>query len=175
MHPIDLGAALHHLGPQVQGRVRFPANFQVASGFPEKSLNELYNSADCYLTTHNGEGFGLTQVEAMAAGVPVVVPDNTVTPEIIGLDRGYVYPCQEEIFIDSSGYRKTGRIEDVLQKVVQCGLERGSPQQVDMLRRARKFAIELSWRNIWLQWNALLERVENMPVRKLGGKDGEVL
>ena len=177
MHPIDLGAALHHLGPQVQSRVRFPANFQVAAGFPEKSLNELYNTADCYLTTHAGEGWGLTIVEAMAAGIPVILPDNTVTPEQVGMDgdRGYVYPCKEEIYIDSSGYRKTGHIEDVLQKVAQCGLERGSTRQVDMLRRARKFAVDLSWKNIWLQWKSLLEAVENMPTRKLSGRDGETL
>jgi glycosyltransferase involved in cell wall biosynthesis len=177
MHPIDLGAALAHLGHATQTRVRFPANFQVANGFPERSLNELYNCADCYLSTHNGEGFGLTQIEAMAAGVPVVVPDNTVTPELIGLDgdRGYVYPCQEEIFIDASGYRKTGRIEDVLAKVVQCGLERGTSQQVDMLRRARKFAIDLSWRNIWLQWTMLLESVEAKPSKLANSGVSEAL
>ena len=165
MHPIDLGAALSHLGQDTQTRVRFPANFQVAAGFPEKTLNELYNTADCYLTTHNGEGFSLTQVEAMATGIPVIVPNNTVTPELIGLDgdRGYVYPCQEEIYIDSSGYRKTGRIEDVLAKVVQCGQERGTPKQIDMLRRARKFAVDLSWKNIWLQWVHLLETIESTP------------
>ena len=43
----------------------------------------FYHPSDVFLTTTSGEGFGLTIVEAMACGVPIICPDVPVLPEVV--------------------------------------------------------------------------------------------
>ncbi len=43
----------------------------------------FFHPADVFLTTTSGEGFGLTPVEAMACGLPVICPDTPVLPEVL--------------------------------------------------------------------------------------------
>lgn len=52
-------------------------------------LNEIYNLADVFLTTTMGEGWGLTPCEALLAGSPVLVPNNTAYIEIFDDDQKY--------------------------------------------------------------------------------------
>lgn len=49
-----------------------PATFY---GPSEEDLAEVYNCLDVVMSTSQGEGFGLTAIEAMACGVPCIVPD----------------------------------------------------------------------------------------------------
>lgn len=44
-------------------------------GAPEESLRQIYRAADVGLTTTLGEGWGLTTMEMMACGVPVIAGD----------------------------------------------------------------------------------------------------
>jgi glycosyltransferase involved in cell wall biosynthesis len=48
---------------------------------PDSEINNLYNAADIGVTTTEGEGFGLCQMEQMGVGIPQVVPD------ILGLNE----------------------------------------------------------------------------------------
>jgi len=66
-----------------------PQQFGAHSGFPIEFLNQIYNASDLYLTTTHGEGWGLSITEAMATKLPVVAPNNTSLPEILGDDRGW--------------------------------------------------------------------------------------
>lgn len=52
-------------------------------GFPDDKMFEPYNLFDVKLDTTSGEGFGITIIEAMACGVPVICTDYTTTKEII--------------------------------------------------------------------------------------------
>ena len=69
-----------------------PQQFGAHSGFPIEFLNAVYNVSDVYLTTTHGEGWGLSITEAMATKLPVIAPDNTSVPEILGDDRGWRIP-----------------------------------------------------------------------------------
>ena len=60
------------------------SGLDLANPWPRELLNEMYNAADCLISTAHGEGWGLTTTEAMAAGVPVVVPANTANLDILG-------------------------------------------------------------------------------------------
>lgn len=69
----DLRAlAQHH---RLIGRVVVTDTGDSGVGFCEELLRAVYCSFDVYLTTTQGEGWGLTTHEAMACGVPCVVPD----------------------------------------------------------------------------------------------------
>jgi glycosyltransferase involved in cell wall biosynthesis len=54
-----------------------------------EELAALYQTTDCLLFTSAYEGFGLPPLEAMAAGAPVAVFDNSSLPEVVG-DVGLV-------------------------------------------------------------------------------------
>ena len=40
-------------------------------------LRELMQRSDCFVFPSRGEGFGLTPLEAMATGMPIIIPDHT--------------------------------------------------------------------------------------------------
>ncbi len=60
------------------------SSLDLANAWSRETLNELYNAADCLVSTAYGEGWGLTTTEAMCAGIPVVVPAGTANLDILG-------------------------------------------------------------------------------------------
>jgi glycosyltransferase involved in cell wall biosynthesis len=50
----------------------------------DKEKVAFYHLADCYAAPSIYEGFGLTPLEAMACGTPVVAADASCTPEVVG-------------------------------------------------------------------------------------------
>jgi len=70
--------------------VVFPKNFGPNQGYPRQVLNLLYNCSDVVVSTTLGEGFGLAWMEAMGAKIPVIMPANTMLPEFITEDTGWL-------------------------------------------------------------------------------------
>lgn len=63
----------------------YPAITQGDRGTAQRELADRYRAADLYVSTSAVEGFGLPLVEAMASGLPVVVPaDNGNQMEVCG-------------------------------------------------------------------------------------------
>jgi len=161
----DLLLAARDLGFELDKDVVFPVNYGPGNGVSSEALNALYNVADVFLTTHLGEGWGLTISESMAAGTPVIVPNNTCMPQLVGAngDRGYMYECNDTIYIDNSGYRKKGLIPDIL-KVMVDSYEAGSKwdetsENGKIVRRARDWAVEHDWKNVVKKWIKLFDSV----------------
>jgi glycosyltransferase involved in cell wall biosynthesis len=48
-----------------------------------KKINDLFNAADLYLSPYLAEGFNLTSLEALSAGLPVMIPRTGSTKEYI--------------------------------------------------------------------------------------------
>lgn len=61
-------------------------------GVTEARLARSYGLFDCLLTTTQGEGFGLPMFEAMACGVPLIVPDWSALGELTK-DAAITVPC----------------------------------------------------------------------------------
>lgn len=63
---------------------------------PRTALPALYATADAYVLPSLAEGFPLTQMEAMAMGLPVVVSENTSAHDVVtdGQD-GFVVPIRD--------------------------------------------------------------------------------
>lgn len=69
-----------------------------AENIPPIKMNRLYNCANLLVSSTQGEGFGLPHVEAMMAGIPLLLPDYTTSREQI--DEG-TKQCGELIKIAS--------------------------------------------------------------------------
>ena len=74
--PLDLGA--HAAAANVDRHVTF------RSYVSDEELRELYRRAQVFVYLSEYEGFGLTPLEALAAGVPVVAADTPVAREVYG-------------------------------------------------------------------------------------------
>ena len=70
------------------------SNFNANQGFPVQVVNQIYNASDLVISTMLGEGWGLSLSEAMACKKPVLFPDNTSVPEIIGEHEEFGYTCK---------------------------------------------------------------------------------
>tara|TARA_Y100000310_G_scaffold241139_1_gene245057 strand:- start:12280 stop:13560 length:1281 start_codon:yes stop_codon:yes gene_type:complete len=171
-YPVDLIPPIEEMGLEPNKDVFFPNNYDPSAGYPVAILNQLYNCADLYMSTHLGEGFGLTQFEAMAAGVPVLVPDNTVTPELVD-GRGYVYPCRGITYVDGSGFRKQGLTEDIDEKLEEAYLdwEADSPQRNKYVEEGFKFVDKYSWGNVTRDWVRVFREAEGIKIKR--STDGE--
>lgn len=55
-------------------------------------LDRLYRDADCYVSLHRSEGFGLTVAEAMARAMPVISTDYSGTTEFLDERTGWPIP-----------------------------------------------------------------------------------
>ena len=49
-----------------------PRIIYITKDMPEGERADLYRSADCFVSPHKGEAFGMTNLEALACGVPVI-------------------------------------------------------------------------------------------------------
>lgn len=63
---------------------------------PHSELPWLYSGADVYVFPTLSEGFGLTPLEAMACGTPVVASNVTSVPEVVGDAAVLVDPTRPE-------------------------------------------------------------------------------
>ena len=70
---------------------KLPDNLVYVGFHPREKLPLIYNAFDvyCFLSMSGEETFGLTVLEAMACGVPPVVPNFDGVPSVVG-DAGLV-------------------------------------------------------------------------------------
>lgn len=159
---IELVQACKDLNLSNKTDVLFPARFDLhQGGFPVEGLVNFYNAADAFISTTLGEGWGLTTTEAMSVGLPILIARNTSAPEIIGKheERGYMYDCTEQIWVDNSGYRPWGCIDDIVGKMLQVYEERKTQPQRDKLAAAAEWVYEHTWEKVSKGWVEIFDRV----------------
>lgn len=73
----------------------------VFTGFvPESDLVDLYNIANCFVSTSLNEGFGMPQLEAIMCGCPVVTAHNSAMIEVVAGRGVTIAGWQEHTWID---------------------------------------------------------------------------
>jgi len=154
-----LDNALRELGLNDKTDVIFPdARYGPHNPLPTNVLNMFYNTADAFITTTLGEGWGLTHFDAMLQRVPVLVPDNTVFPEqMADGKRGYLYKCEDLTWVDSSGYRPQGLIPEITDKMMQVYRDVLTGENKQILDNAEAYAKSLDWKNIGDMWIQLFK------------------
>jgi glycosyltransferase involved in cell wall biosynthesis len=149
--------------------VKWPGGF-----VPENVLHEvIYPAADAFLSVSTGEGFQYPAWEALACGIPLVVPDGDARRAWFkGVPNVHLYGMDERRLVMRGGYfRRMGyaRPQDaanVLEKLVKRG---GATQE----RRegGRAFVAKVAdHRNVAAEWVRLVgEQVEKVrELRQLG-------
>lgn len=71
-------------------------------------INDLFNAADLYISPYLAEGFGLTMLESLAAGLNVLVPRTGSTNEYIrdindNHGNDYIFYVDSNVTVDSNG------------------------------------------------------------------------
>lgn len=71
-------------------------------------INDLFNAADLYISPYLAEGFGLTMLESLAAGLNVLVPRSGSTHEYMNdiYNNGgepFIYYIDSEVTVDPNG------------------------------------------------------------------------
>ena len=74
-------------------------------------INNLFNSADLYISPYLAEGFGLTMLEALASGLRVLVPrtgsaSDYIDPIYKNGGKSYIYYVDSVVIQDDSGLYK---------------------------------------------------------------------
>lgn len=91
---------------KVDADVSFPYSFTPHHGYPQETLNQIYNCADLFVSVSVAEGFGVTPVEAMFTGVPVLIPGHT----------GFSNIC------DAAGIEPVMSYPEIRPNVAQCNV-----------------------------------------------------
>ena len=147
--------------------VAFPADFSISNGgMPRDMLMRMIQLGDAFITTHLGEGWGLTVTEAMACGLPIVAPNNTTMPEILGASYPYLYPCADTVWIDNSGFRPRGLLRDIFGAMKRCYDQRGTEEQAAALAKNADFVRTVSWDAVGKMWLALIDHTMTLPVQR---------
>lgn len=115
-----------------------PNRIAVVSDPTDDDLAALMAEADVYCLPSLFEGFGLTALEAMACGTPVVVSDRGALPEVVG-DAGLVVAPDADA------------VTNALERVL------GDPSLRDELSRAGRARAEtLTWEHTAAGWRDVL-------------------
>jgi len=131
-------------------------------GVPVEDLNQLYCCSDLVTSTSLGEGWGLSNTEAMACKTPVVMPNNTAFTEIIGAseERGYLVKSGGDVnlyktsIFDNSLSRPVTDINDLVKKWKHVYDNREEAKQ--KAEEAYKWLKDKTWDKIAEQWDRLI-------------------
>lgn len=108
---------------------------------PTDDLVALYNMADVLVHLSLYEGFGLTALEAMRCGTPVVVSDSSSLPEVVGESAYVVSPRNVEQIADVvyniliNPELREGMVERGFKRVKEYSWERTALKTLKAYRR----------------------------------------
>jgi len=102
-------------------KYRLKESFLFLDYIPDEDLPLLYSAATLLIHPSLYEGFGLTPLEAMACGTPVVYADTSSLTELIGKAGIAVTPASAEALAD--GIKKLLANTQLRQEVISSGIE----------------------------------------------------
>ena len=120
-----------------------PDNLVYAGFHPREKLPMVYNAFDvyCFLSMSGEETFGLTVLEAMACGVPPIVPNFDGVPSVVG-DAGLIADA-ENFDQDIGPLVSYPSPTDFSEKINRLLSDDGMRQTLS--QKARKRALSFTW------------------------------
>lgn len=161
---IDLLACAAACGLVVGRDVLFPKSAPPhGPGNSPAELAELLRAADAFVSSSLSEGWCLPMTEAMACGVPVVVPYHTAFEELTGGgERGYLCACAGRNWIPELDAHRP----HISPSAIAAGLlawwndRRDDPELLAaMIDSARAFTDGLDWSRVLPEWLTQFRRL----------------
>jgi len=119
--------------------------------FSQAQMSKLYNIADVHVISSCGESFNLPSLEAMACGIPIIMPNNTTGPELTNNGKnGLLAECKLDVttpLISDISYVDPKSLADCLEKMY---LDKKLRERCS--RNAREFVKEFNWSKINNKW-----------------------
>lgn len=145
-------------------QTRFTAQLGEFHGVPDALLNAFYNAADVRVSTSLGEGFGLHTIEAAAAGLPQVLPENTCFQEVGGGGGLYVpecttYPTARGIDLSIP---RAGEIADRVEHLYQ-----DSRAWQELAAEGPRHAMAFNWDRLTLEFEQAMHRAVASPSTRI--------
>lgn len=148
---------------EIGDKVFSPKYDPIIEPFSNEELREFYGIADVYLTTTLGEGFGIPILEAQACGLPVVGPNNSTIPELVG-NHGWIYDTCDDfpfvpVWIPTNQIYPSPSMSSLVETLEKAY---NDPDQITKYgQESREFALQYDWRNIMPMWEELLQKTEH--------------
>src|SRR3990167_7898138 len=125
-------------------------------GFDYKKMNEIYNLMDLFFLSTSGEGFGIPTIEAMSAGIPVLITDYTTTEELVTRNKsGEAIKLSTEILGNWGVFRGVMDIQDAAEKILKLYRDPILRKQYGMNGREAVLR-EYNWPTVAKQWDNLI-------------------
>lgn len=141
----------------LQGKVLVNGALKIGVGVSEHTLNGVYNSFDIFTLPTRGEGFGLPILEAMSAGVPVVVTDYSAHPEWVTGRGELVPPAVLESEPLTNIRRAVIDIDEYVESLLR--LIDNPDLRTKYSKLGREQAESMDWKIICKQWEGLIDEV----------------
>ena len=98
-HGVNLGVLWSRFPEVDMARVKTPDLYSRFIGWPTQDMNGLMNAFDIFVSTSRGEGCGLSNLQSIACGVPVVAQNVSAIPEYVGPGGVLIEPLDRLITV----------------------------------------------------------------------------
>lgn len=156
--PRDVGWVLETLAEDlgISHRVIFNHYLKIGQGYSDYQLNQLYNACDATILPSRGEGFGLTMLESMSAGVPVITTNYSGQMDFTKKGCLHADICAYDMEPLTNIRRAIVDIPDLAEKMYQLY---DNPDYAEELgEEAREHALQYDWKVILGQWEHMIRR-----------------
>lgn len=157
----------------------------VSNGLPSKDLNVVMNTFDLYVQYAICEGFGMPQVEAGAAGVPVMSVDYSAMNDVVHKLKGYPIKVNQyfkemetkaiRVYPDNNDFVRIVREYLKLPDMLKQQKRHETRQLVEkyynwdnIAKKWEKYLDNVKLTGIQGQWDKPLNSIE--PIKELDGK-----
>ena len=120
-------------------RLPLPSNCEYIGAVPRADIMNLYNRNDVFLFPTLSDGFGLTQVEAMAHGLPVIATSNCGDVVEHG-KSGFRVPARDGAAI-ADAIKQFVDVPDLLPEMSQATLDRSKHFHPDRIWEQQRVVI----------------------------------
>lgn len=165
----DVGYDIYSLGKYygITDKLKV-SNPAIGKGFAQDLMPKIYNSFDVYLSCAHAEGWNLPALEAMACGIPCVLPDQG-GPSTWAKGTAHLVPCDRTVVsapIDGMAFTLGAQpnpqctVEAINEAyVAKVGAQIYTERVVSRLISALDLARTLSWSSCASQMQSELESV----------------